>query len=189
MRFELPGAFTRAVSALRLSERVGNLPNISSARTRALAPRTRGGKAVTSVCQYCAVGCSTVAYVAPNGKLLGVEGNPASPINAGRLCPKGSAIFGATINPRRWTTVKYRAPYATQWEEKPLDWALDRIAERFKATREKTFRRTMPDGKRVNHTLGIASLGGATFGVEENYLLQKLMKACGVISVENQARI
>jgi formate dehydrogenase major subunit len=41
----------------------------------------------------------------------------------------------------------------------------------------------------VNHTLGIASLGGATFGLEENYLLQKLMKSCGVVSVENQARI
>ncbi|GAC1441481.1 MAG: hypothetical protein NVSMB59_01640 [Vulcanimicrobiaceae bacterium] len=189
MRFEFPTALTRAVRAMRLSERVGNLPNLSSQRTRALAPRSRRGKVVTSVCQYCAVGCSTLAFVSPEGKLLDVEGNPESPINAGKLCPKGSAIFGATVNPRRWTTVKYRAPYATQWEEKPLAWALDRIADRFVATREQTFRRTMPDGKRVNHTLGIATLGGATFGVEENYLLQKLMKACGVISVENQARI
>ncbi len=189
MRFEFPAALTRAARALRLSERVGALPNIESKRTRALAPRTHGGKAVTSVCQYCAVGCSTLAHVDAKGKLLDVEGNPASPINAGRLCPKGSAIFGATVNPRRWTTVKYRAPYATQWEEKPIDWALDRIAERFRDSRERTFCRTLPDGKRVNHTLGIASLGGATFGVEENYLLQKLLKACGVISVENQARI
>ena len=189
MRIQLADSLRRAISALHLSERVGDLPNLTSNRTRSLAPRSRRGKAVTSVCQYCAVGCSTLAFVSPEGKLLDVEGNPDSPINAGKLCPKGSAIFGATVNPRRWTTVKYRAPYATQWEEKPLDWALDRIAERFKATRDKTFRRTMPDGKRVNHTLGIGSLGGATFGVEENYLLQKLMKACGVVSVENQARI
>ena len=45
------------------------------------------------------------------------------------------------------------------------------------------------DGKRVNHTLGIASLGGATFGIEENYLLGKLMHSLGVVSIENQARI
>lgn len=189
MRIAMPSAVTRAMSGLRLSQRLGRLPNLQSQRTRDLAPRSRDARAVTSVCQYCAVGCSTLAYVSPEGKLLDVEGNPASPINAGKLCPKGSAIFGATINPRRWTTVKYRAPYATTWEEKPLDWALDRIADRFVATRERTFRRTLPDGKRINHTLGIGSLGGATFGVEENYLLQKLMKACGVISVENQARI
>jgi formate dehydrogenase major subunit len=127
--------------------------------------------------------------VSDEGKLLDVEGNPDSPVSGGHLCPKGSAIFGMTVNEARWTTAKYRAPFATEWEDKPLDWVLDRIAERFKKTREETFVRTLPDGKRVNHTLGIASLGGATFGIEENYLLQKLMKTCGVVSVENQARI
>ncbi|MBD5635489.1 MAG: hypothetical protein IAI49_13515, partial [Candidatus Eremiobacteraeota bacterium] len=169
---DLTKVLSRAVASLRIPERIGALPNVESSRTRELAARTAGAKAVTSVCPYCAVGCSTLAYVSADGKLLDVEGNPESPINGGHLCPKGSAIFGLTVNEGRWTTVKYRAPYATQWEDKPLEWALERIAERFKATREKTFVRTNEDGKRVNHTLGIASLGGATFGVEENYLLQ-----------------
>lgn len=151
--------------------------------------RISGAKAVTSVCPYCAVGCSTLAYVSDEGKLLDVEGNPESPINGGHLCPKGSAIFGLTVNEQRWTTVKYRAPYAADWSDVPLEWAMQRIAERFKATRDSTFVRTSPEGKRLNHTLGIASLGGATFGLEENYLLQKLFKASGVVSVENQARI
>jgi formate dehydrogenase major subunit len=180
---------SRALRALRLRERIGNLPNLDSPRSRQLAGRVRGAKAVRSVCQYCAVGCGTLAYVSDEGKLLDVEGNPDSPINEGRLCPKGSAIFGATVNEARWTTGRYRAPNATEWEEKPVPWLLDRIAERFKETREQTFVRTLPSGKRVNHTLGIASLGGATFGCEENYLLQKLFKAAGVVSVENQARI
>jgi len=186
---DLTTVLSRAFSKLRIPERVGPLPNVESKRTRALAGRTRGAKAVTSVCPYCAVGCSTLAYVSDEGKLLDVEGNPESPINAGHLCPKGSAIFGLTVNEARWTTVKYRAPFASEWEDKPLDWALERIAARFKATRDKTFVRTSDDGKRLNHTLGIASLGGATFGVEENYLLQKLFKSAGVVSVENQARI
>jgi formate dehydrogenase major subunit len=186
---DLTSLLSGAVKRLRLSERIGRLPNVESARTRNLAARTQKGKPVVSVCPYCAVGCSTLAYVSDEGKLLDVEGNPDSPISGGHLCPKGSAIFGLTVNEARWTTGKYRAPHATEWEERPLAWMLDRIAERFRETREKTFVRTLDDGKRVNHTLGIASLGGATFGIEENYLLQKLFKACGVVSVENQARI
>ena len=181
--------FNRAVSALRLPDRVGNLPNVESKRTRHLQGRIKGAKAVTSVCNFCAVGCSTLAYVSDDGKLLDVEGNPDSPVNAGKLCPKGSAIFGMTVNDERWTKPMYRAPYSTEWTEVTMDWALDRIAEKFKATREETFVHKLPDGKRVNHTLGIASLGGATFGIEENYLLQKLLKSAGVVSVENQARI
>ena len=150
--------------------------------------RILGAKAVTSVCPFCAVGCSTIAYVGDDGRLLDVEGNPESPINAGRLCPKGSAIFGATVNSARWTTVKYRAPYAAAWEERPLSWAMDRIAELIRTTRDATFVRER-DGKRLNHTTAIASLGGATFGIEENYLLGKLLRSLGIVSIENQARI
>ena len=171
------------------ARRIGPLPNVLSRRTRGLKGRVRGHKPVVSVCPYCAVGCSTLAYVSSEGKLLDVEGNPDSPISGGHLCPKGSAIFGLTVNTARWTTAKYRAPHATAWEDKPLDWVLDRVAERIRESRERTFVRTTPDGKRVNHTLGIASLGGATFGIEENYLLGKLMHSLGVVSLENQARI
>ena len=176
-----------------LRERVGMLPNVASERTKHLRGRISGAKAVTSVCCYCAVGCSLLAYVSDDGKLLDVEGNPDSPINAGHLCPKGSAMFGLTVNDQRWTTVKYRAPYSNRYEERPLEWALERIAQLVKETREKTFTREWTDAsgntKRVNHTLGIASLGGATFAVEENYLLGKLMHSLGVVSIENQARI
>lgn len=172
----------------RLSERAGALPNVLSQRSASLEPRIAGAKAVASVCPYCAVGCSTLAYV-KDGTLLDVEGNPAGPISGGHLCPKGAAIYGLTVNPQRWTSAKYRAPYASEWQEVSLDWALDRIAERIYETREKTFVRNLPEGRRVNHTLGIASLGGATFGVEENYLLTKLMHSLGVVSIENQARI
>ena len=186
---DLTTLLANAVSRLRLKDRVGRLPNVESERTRELTARVKGAKAVTSVCPYCAVGCSTLAYVSDAGKLLDVEGNPDSPVNAGHLCPKGSAIFGLTVNDQRWTTPKYRAPHSTEWVDVSPEWALDRIAEKFKASRDETFVRTGPDGKRRNHTLGIASLGGATFGIEENYLLQKLLKSSGVVSVENQARI
>jgi formate dehydrogenase major subunit len=38
--------------------------------------------------------------------------------------------------------------------------------------------------------LGIASLGGATLDVEENYVIKKLFNGgLGIVSIENQARI
>ena len=178
----------RQAAALQLDERVGMLPNVASERTKQLKGRIANAKAVPSVCPYCAVGCSTLAYVSDDGTLLDVEGNPDSPINGGHLCPKGSASFGFTMNEQRWTTVKYRAPYSGRWEDRPLDWALNRIAELVKETRDKTFVREK-NGKRVNHTLGIATLGGATFAIEENYMLGKLFHTLGVVSIENQARI
>ncbi len=177
-----------------LGERVGSLPNVPSQRTKQLKGRIANAKAVTSLCCYCAVGCSTLAYVSDDGQLLDVEGNPESPINGGHLCPKGAALFGLTVNDQRWTTVKYRAPYSDRYEERPLEWALERIAQLTKETREKTFARewinpNTGEKRRVNHTLGLASLGGATFGIEENYMLGKLMHSLGVVSIENQARI
>jgi formate dehydrogenase major subunit len=186
---DLTTMISRAISGLRLGERFGNVPNVESKRTRELAGRVRGAKPVVSLCSYCAVGCSLLAYVSDEGKLLDVEGNPDSPVNEGHLCPKGSAMFGLTVNDQRWTVPKYRAPYSDEWVDVTMEWALDRIAEKFKAARDETFVRIGPDGKRRNHTLGIASLGGATFGLEENYLLQKLFKSAGVVSIENQARV
>ena len=43
--------------------------------------------------------------------------------------------------------------------------------------------------KKVNHTLAIASLGGATMDNEWNYVQRKLCAALGLIWLENQARI
>ena len=48
----------------------------------------------------------------------------------------------------------------------------------------------LPDGTTVNHTVGIASLGGATLDNEENYLIKKLYAGgLGMVWIENQARI
>jgi len=163
----------------------------SAAQSQATADwkaRTQGARVVKSICPYCAVGCGQNVYV-KDEKIVHIEGDPDSPISRGRLCPKGSAIFGLTVNDQRWTVPKYRAPYSNEWVDVTMDWALDRNAEKYKAARDETFVHTGPDGKRRNHTLGIASLGGATFGLEENYLLQKLFKASGVVSIENQARV
>ena len=94
------------------------------------------------------------------------------------------------LSPQRITDVRYRAPYADRWETKPLEWAMDRIAERLKQTRDDTFVEALPDGRTVNHTVGVGSLGGATMDNEENYLIKKLFGGgLGILNIENQARI
>lgn len=125
-----------------------------------------------------------------DGKVVDIEGNPDSPINRGTLCPKGAATFQYTVNPSRLTQVLYRAPYSDHWEVKSLEWAMEQIAQRVKKTRGETFVERLPDGREVNHTLGMAALGGATLDIEENYLIKKLLGAgLGILSIENHARI
>jgi formate dehydrogenase major subunit len=127
---------------------------------------------------------------AKNGKPLHIEGDPRSPVNQGTLCPKGASTLGVLLSPQRINKVLYRAPHATEWQEKPLDWAMERIAQLTKKARDDTFVEKLPDGRTVNHTVGIASLGGATLDNEENYLIKKLFGGgLGMVSIENQARI
>ncbi len=161
-----------------------------SEASRRLRPRLEEADRVgTSVCPYCAVGCGQLIYAKGND-VIHVEGDPRSPINQGTLCPKGAATYGWMMNPNRLTTVKYRAPHSDRWEEKPLDWAMDRIAQLMKRTRDETFVEKLPNGITVNHTLGMASLGGATLDNEENYLIKKLFAGgLGMVWVENQARV
>jgi formate dehydrogenase major subunit len=142
-----------------------------------------------SVCPYCAVGCSQLVY-SQDGKIVDIEGNYESPINGGTLCPKGAATYGLIENPHRITTVRYRAPYSDHWEERSLEWAMERIAQLVKETRDATYEERTPDGLPLHRTLGIGHLGGATLDNEENYLIKKLFTAgLGIVAVENQARI
>lgn len=143
----------------------------------------------TSVCPFCAVGCGQLIY-AKNGRPIHVEGDPRSPINQGTLCPKGAGTLGMLLSPERISEVLYRAPYSDRWEKRPLAWAMERIAQLTKQVRDETFAETLPDGRIINHTLGLGSLGGATMDNEENYLIKKLFGGgLGMINIENQARI
>jgi len=155
-----------------------------------LRPRLEEADRVgTSVCPFCAVGCGQLIY-SKNGKPIHIEGDPRSPVNQGTLCPKGAGTLGMLLSPERVSNVLYRAPYADKWETKPLDWAMERIAQLTKEARDDTFAETLPDGRLINHTLGIGSLGGATMDNEENYLIKKLFNGgLGIVSIENQARI
>jgi formate dehydrogenase major subunit len=159
-----------------------------SKNTKRAGSRIAGLEATESVCPYCAVGCGQVVYTR-DGELVDIEGNPRSPINQGTLCPKGAASRQLIQQPGRLTKVLYRRPRGREWEELPLERAMDMIAERVIRAREDHWEERNAEGWKVDRTLGFAHLGGATLDNEENYLIKKLFTALGAVQIENQARI
>lgn len=160
-----------------------------SPRTAVCHSRYRGTEKHHSVCLYCAIGCSLNIYKY-KGEVIGIEGDDESPVNRGRLCPKGSNTLQVVCSPHRLKTVRYRAPYSKQWEDRPLDWAMNRIAHLMKVARDAGFQEKNAAGITVNTCRSIASLGGSASDNEENYLIKKLFTGgLGMLDVENQARL
>jgi formate dehydrogenase major subunit len=174
---------------LRDGDPLGRGRAAQSERSRRLQARIdEADHVVQSICPYCAVGCGQLVYV-KDGDVTHIEGDPASPISRGRLCPKGQASRSYVQSPLREYKVKYRRPYGTHWEELSLHEAMEMIADRTVETRAANWEEQTPDGAPANRTMAIANLGGATLDNEENYLIKKLCFALGIVQVENQARI
>ena len=155
--------------------------------------RIEGAKEAHSLCPYCAVGCSILAYTkqdaSGNTRLLQIEGNPGSPVNEGRLCPKGATSMQLAVSNRRVEKPLYRAPGSDKWQEIDWDQMLDRLARHVKESRDATFVTQDSEGRTVNRCEGVAFAGGATFSSEEGYFATKLMRALGVVHLEQQARV
>jgi formate dehydrogenase major subunit len=153
---------------------------------------------VRSVCPYCGVGCSMIAYVSGAGEttsfnsrpyLVHIEGDPDSPINGGSLCPKGASTMQLAVSEDRVQAPRHRAPGATEWEEISWEEAFDRLARLMKDARDERFVTTDDDGNTVNRNEGFAWGGGATIANEEGYLVTKIFRALGTVGVEQQARV
>jgi formate dehydrogenase major subunit len=149
-----------------------------------------------STCPYCSVSCGVIIHtlgdksrnVTPT--VVHVEGDPDHPINQGTLCPKGITLKQNIVNDRRLTTVKYRAPGSRAWEDKPWDWAIDRIARLVKDARDQHLIERDAHGRAINALTAVGVIGGCTDTNEANYLLVKAFRAgLGVIPIEQQARI
>jgi formate dehydrogenase major subunit len=150
--------------------------------------KTRYAEESTTICPYCGVGCGLIVSTM-NRNVINVEGDPDHPVNRGSLCCKGQSLYQVATSDRRLKKVLYRAPRSTKWEEVSWDWALEKIADRIKKTRDETFTEKDDKGRVVNRTHGIAALGGAALDNEECYLYGKLARALGLVFIEHQARI
>jgi formate dehydrogenase major subunit len=177
------------IKQIRKADAKGLGANAFSSRTENLQARTAGAdKVVGSICPYCAVGCGQLVYVKDN-RIIDIEGDPASPISGGCLCPKGAATFQLVTGSHRVQKVLYRRPHGTDWETIPLNDALEMVAQRVKKARDDNWEDRDQDGNPLRRTMSMAHLGGATLDNEENYLIKKLFTGLGIVQIENQARI
>ena len=185
------GASTAGLALVPFANPLGF--DLRSAKKIQMEFRLAGAKEVHSLCPYCAVGCSLIAYTKTDAsgktQLLQIEGDPDSPVNEGRLCPKGATAMQLATSSRRVEHPLYRAPGSNKWEEKTWDFMLDKIAQNMKASRDNTFVAKDANGNTVNRTEGIAFAGGAAFTSEEGYLATKMMRTLGVVHIEQQARV
>jgi len=178
---KLSGAGVGAAAAL------GFLPGGIAMAAPQQIPLKRKVKETSTICCYCSVGCGAIVAAYEDG-IIKIEGDPDHPINEGALCSKGLAMaqvhqVDGEPNKYRLTKPLYRAPNATDWEEKPWDWMIETIAKRVKATRDKHWT------AKASRTDAIASLGGGELDNEECYLLAKMNRALGVVYLEHCARI
>ncbi|MGD0534276.1 MAG: formate dehydrogenase subunit alpha [Methanoregula sp.] len=91
-------------------------------------------KYVATTCPYCGVGCG-LNLVVQDGKCIGVEPYKRSPINEGKLCPKGATCWEPVHSPDRLTKplIKKDGKFVeARWDE-----ALDLIVKKFKETSDK----------------------------------------------------
>ena len=172
--------------------------DLDPAYAQAGALKISRAKEIRSVCPYCGVGCSMIAYVSGHGEttsfntkphLVHIEGDPDSPINGGSLCPKGASTMQLAVSDKRVPSPRYRAPGATEWEDISWEDALDRLARLMKDARDERFVDKDDDGNTVNRNEGFAWGGGATIANEEGYLTTKIFRALGTVGIEQQARV
>ena len=144
-----------------------------------------------TICPYCSVGCGAIVHTRLNGdqRTINIEGDPENVINRGALCSKGASLYQFVENENRQTRPMYRAPYSKEWKTVTWEWALDKIAQRIKQTRDAGFIFKNDDGDVVNRVTNMASMGSAAMDNEECWLLQTLLRSLGLVYIEHQARL
>jgi len=85
-------------------------------------------KVINSTCRICTVGCGILIHT-DDGQVIKVEGDPASPINQGVLCPKGLASVEYLYHPDRLRQPLKRRGKRGEGKWQPISWdeALDAV--------------------------------------------------------------
>jgi formate dehydrogenase alpha subunit len=127
-------------------------------------------RVVQTTCGYCGVGCQLDVH-ATDADVIRIEGTAAAAVNDGHLCVKGRYAHGFVRHRDRLTTPLVRR----QGRLEPASWddALSLVATTFEAHRGR-----------------VAALSSSRCTNEENYLLQKWMRAgFGTNNVDCCARV
>jgi len=137
--------------------------------TLAGAPPERTWKWDKAPCRFCGVGCGVLVATA-GGKVVGVKGDPDSPVNRGLLCAKGLSLPQVHAAEDRLTTPLLRKKggrFDKQGQFEPVSWgeALDVMAREWK----RHFARLGPSG--------VGVMGSGQYTIMEGYAALKLVKA------------
>ncbi|BBB89776.1 putative formate dehydrogenase [Methylomusa anaerophila] len=129
---------------------------------------------VKTTCPFCGVGCNFDLNV-KDGQVIGVTSNPTSAVNGRLTCVKGRFGTDYIHSPERLTTplIKKNGEFVeATWDE-----ALDLVASKFSEIKK-------------NHGGdALAALSSARCVNEENYLMQKFMRAViGTNNIDHCAR-
>ena len=132
-------------------------------------------KKVRTICTYCGVGCNLEVAVV-NGKVKSIQAPYDAAVNQGHTCLKGRYAFSFYNHPDRLHTPLIRREGVLQpatWDE-----AYDFIAEKLSSIKSKFG----PDA--------IAGISSARCTNEENYLMQKFIRAViGTNNIDACARV
>lgn len=152
---------------------------VQSCPTNALSDRYQAKtldaeRRVRTTCTYCGVGCQLEVLV-QDGTIRAIQGAEGA-VNAGHTCVKGRYAFAYQAHPDRLRTPLIRE----QGQLKPATWdqALDLIARR------------LQDIRAARGPDAIAGISSARCTNEENYLMQKLLRAViGTNNIDGCARV
>jgi formate dehydrogenase major subunit len=148
-----------------------------------------------NACPYCAVSCGVIIYSMGDrsknarSEIIHIEGDPDHPVNRGTLCPRGAAALDFVRSPNRVKYPMIRKPGADRFERVSWDTAMTRVAGLMKEDRDKNFVARNRDGVTVNRWLTTGFFGTSSQSNESGYLTYKLVRATGILGLEDQARI
>ena len=158
--------------------------------TGALVPKWEKApvKEVKTICPYCGVGCSLYLGVRDD-RIVSVRGDPEGQANKGSLCVKGRWGYDFLSHPERLTTPLIRIPGTARgaghngqvheiFREATWDEALELVAT------------GLLDLKQSCGPDSIAALSSAKCANEDNYVMQKFVRAVlGTNNIDHCARL
>jgi predicted molibdopterin-dependent oxidoreductase YjgC len=143
----------------------------------------KADRQIRSTCPYCGVGCQIDLHI-KDDEIYRVSAPFEAAPNYGMLCVKGGFGTDYTTHPARLrtplirTNSRPRRADPPEWRQASWDKALDLVADRL----AETVRRYGADS--------VASFACASASNEENYLLQKLVRAViGTNNIDHCARL
>jgi formate dehydrogenase major subunit len=148
-----------------------------------------------NTCPYCSVACGVILYSkgdlrkGETAVITHIEGDVDHPTNRGTLCPKGAALKDFVHSKTRLNYPMVRKPGSDKFERVSWDDALNRVARLMKDDRDANFIAKNDKGVTVNRWLSVGFLAASATTNETAYATYKVVRATGMVSFDNQARV